>query len=45
MKPICESVVKKDHADKVSGRSRYVADYPKEGMLLICRNFQMVILL
>ena len=33
MKPICESVVKKDHADKVSGRSRYVADYPKEGML------------
>ncbi|NLG02753.1 MAG: xanthine dehydrogenase family protein [Clostridia bacterium] len=33
MKPICESVVKKDHADKVSGRSRYVADYPKKGML------------
>ena len=33
MHKISESVVKKDHAAKVSGRSIYVADYPGEGVL------------
>ncbi|MBQ9505367.1 MAG: xanthine dehydrogenase family protein [Lachnospiraceae bacterium] len=33
MEKISQSVVKKDHAPKVSGRSIYVADYPPEGVL------------
>ena len=33
MEKISQSVVKKDHAPKVSGRSVYVADYPPEGVL------------
>ncbi len=33
MEKISQSVVKKDHAPKVSGRSVYVADYPSEGVL------------
>ena len=33
MEQISQSVVKKDHAAKVSGRSIYVADYPPEGVL------------
>lgn len=33
MEKISQSVVKKDHAAKVSGRSVYVADYPSEGVL------------
>lgn len=33
METISQSVVKKDHAPKVSGRSIYVADYPTEGVL------------
>ncbi|MBO6138003.1 MAG: xanthine dehydrogenase family protein [Lachnospiraceae bacterium] len=33
MEKISKSVVKKDHASKVSGRSIYVADYPSEGVL------------
>lgn len=33
MEKISQSVVKKDHAPKVSGRSMYVADYSSEGVL------------
>ncbi|MBQ9550043.1 MAG: xanthine dehydrogenase family protein [Lachnospiraceae bacterium] len=33
MEKISKSVVKKDHAPKISGRSIYVADYPSEGVL------------
>lgn len=33
MEEISRSVVKKDHAAKVSGRSIYVADYPSDGVL------------
>ena len=33
MENISQSVVKKDHAPKVSGRSIYVGDYPSEGVL------------
>ncbi len=33
MDKISQSVVKKDHATKISGRSVYVADYPSEGVL------------
>jgi hypothetical protein len=33
MKEISRSVVKSDHADKVSGRSLYVGDYEKDGVL------------
>ncbi len=33
MEKISQSVVKKDHAPKISGRSIYVADYPSEGVL------------
>ena len=33
MEKISQSVVKKDHAAKVSGRSVYVADDPSEGVL------------
>ena len=33
MEKISQSVVKKDHADKMSGRSTYVADYSNEGVL------------
>ena len=33
MNTISRSVVRKDHASKVSGRSIYVADYPSEGVL------------
>lgn len=33
MEKISQSVVKKDHAPKVSGRSVYVGDYPSEGVL------------
>ena len=33
MENISQSVVKKDHAPKVSGRSMYVGDYPSEGVL------------
>lgn len=34
MENISKSVVKKDHAPKVSGRSMYVGDYPDEGVLI-----------
>lgn len=33
MDTISQSVVKKDHGPKISGRSIYVADYPSEGVL------------
>ena len=33
MNAISRSVVRKDHASKVSGRSIFVADYPSEGVL------------
>ena len=33
MEKISQSVVKKDHEPKVSGRSLYVADYPSDGVL------------
>lgn len=33
MDKISHSVMKKDHAPKVSGRSVYVSDYPPEGVL------------
>ncbi|MBQ9493952.1 MAG: xanthine dehydrogenase family protein [Oscillibacter sp.] len=33
MEKITRSVVKKDHAPKISGHSVYVADYPAEGVL------------
>ena len=33
MNTISRSVVRKDHASKISGRSMYVADYPSEGVL------------
>ena len=33
MEAISRSVIKKDHASKISGRAVYVADYPAEGML------------
>lgn len=33
MDRISQSVVKKDHLSKISGRSIYVADYPPEGVL------------
>lgn len=33
MDSISRSVVRKDHAEKASGRSIYVADYPSEGVL------------
>ena len=33
MEKISQSVVKKDHADKMSGRSTYVGDYSNDGVL------------
>ncbi len=33
MNSISQSVIRKDHSDKISGRSMFVADYPVDGVL------------